>query len=86
MMLLGRLSSFGKVSFWLQNARLTYCRRFYYRPFLYFVTLASFIAMLRGRRHAWNKLDRTASIRTLPARAPIPAPSLAGIADNPIPV
>lgn len=37
--------------------------RVFYRPFLYWVTLRSVVAMFRGRRHGWNKLDRTATVR-----------------------
>ncbi len=45
--------------------------RFYYRPLLYLVTIAAFIAMLRGRRHSWNKLERSASVPCDPMQSGI---------------
>lgn len=37
-------------------------QRFFYRPILYLVTFRAALAVLRGRRHGWNKLCRTASV------------------------
>jgi cellulose synthase/poly-beta-1,6-N-acetylglucosamine synthase-like glycosyltransferase len=37
-------------------------QRFFYRPILYLVTLHATLAMLKGRRHGWNKLRRTATV------------------------
>lgn len=39
-------------------------QRFYYRQFMYIITFRSIIAILRGRRHGWNKLKRTGSVTT----------------------
>ena len=33
-------------------------QRFYYRQFMYIVTLSGLLAALRGGRHGWNKLER----------------------------
>jgi len=38
-------------------------QRFFYRQFMYVVTFKSIIASFKGRRHGWNKLDRTNSIK-----------------------
>ncbi len=38
-------------------------QRFFYRQFMYVITYRSIIASLRGNRHGWNKLERTANIR-----------------------
>lgn len=37
-------------------------QRFYYRPFMYVVTLRSLLAAVIGRRHGWNKLERHGSV------------------------
>ena len=37
-------------------------QRFYYRQFMYIITFRSILAILRGRRHGWNKLKRTGSV------------------------
>jgi peptidoglycan-N-acetylglucosamine deacetylase len=37
-------------------------QRFYYRQFLYIVTLCAVMAILRGGRRGWNKLIRTGSV------------------------
>lgn len=37
-------------------------QRFCYRQFMYVVTLAALLAAVRGRRHGWNKLERSASV------------------------
>jgi peptidoglycan-N-acetylglucosamine deacetylase len=37
-------------------------QRFYYRQFMYVVAIKALIASLRGRRHTWNKLDRSANV------------------------
>jgi peptidoglycan-N-acetylglucosamine deacetylase len=34
-------------------------QRFFYRQFMYFVTFKSIFAAIKGRRHGWNKLNRT---------------------------
>ena len=40
-------------------------QRFFYRQFMYIITYRSIIAMLRGRRHGWNKLERTGNVKSL---------------------
>jgi peptidoglycan-N-acetylglucosamine deacetylase len=57
-------------------------QRFYYRQFMYVVTIAALLAALRGRRHGWNKLSRTGTVRmpkpsiphpiSIPSRTPAP--------------
>jgi cellulose synthase/poly-beta-1,6-N-acetylglucosamine synthase-like glycosyltransferase/spore germination protein YaaH/peptidoglycan/xylan/chitin deacetylase (PgdA/CDA1 family) len=37
-------------------------QRFYYRQFMYVVAIKALAASLRGRRHGWNKLERSASL------------------------
>lgn len=37
-------------------------QRFFYRQFMYFVTFKSIFAAIKGRRHGWNKLNRTNSV------------------------
>lgn len=37
-------------------------QRFYYRQFLYVVTFAAVLAVLRGGRRGWNKLERTGNM------------------------
>ncbi len=37
-------------------------QRFYYRQFLYVTILRAIIAMLRGQRYGWNKLQRTGTV------------------------
>ena len=34
-------------------------QRFFYRQFMYVITYRAIVAMLKGRRYGWNKLDRT---------------------------
>lgn len=34
-------------------------QRFFYRQFMYVVTYRSLVAILRGKRHGWDKIDRT---------------------------
>ncbi len=48
-------------------------QRFTYRQFLYLVSARAMLAVLLGSRHGWRKLERTASVVSLPTRA---APSL----------
>ncbi|HWB55101.1 MAG TPA: glycosyltransferase family 2 protein, partial [Tepidisphaeraceae bacterium] len=58
-------------------------QRFVYRPILYLVTQRAAFAMIRGRRHAWNKLQRTASIRqTLMPIVKIPIPQSVVMSDG----
>ena len=47
-------------------------QRFLYRPFLYWVATNAVIAVLRGRRHGWNKLQRRGTVEAVPQR---PGPS-----------
>ncbi len=37
-------------------------QRFYYRQFMYFVTMRAAFAAVRGARHGWNKLERTGTV------------------------
>jgi cellulose synthase/poly-beta-1,6-N-acetylglucosamine synthase-like glycosyltransferase/spore germination protein YaaH/peptidoglycan/xylan/chitin deacetylase (PgdA/CDA1 family) len=37
-------------------------QRFFYRQFMYYITYKSIIAMIRGRSHGWNKLQRTGNV------------------------
>jgi len=37
-------------------------QRFFYRQFMYIVTYKSIIAILKGRHHGWNKLNRTGNV------------------------
>ncbi len=54
-------------------------QRFYYRQFMYIVTLAAVLACCRGRRHFWNKLDRSGSVRvTASAQRPRRVAAIAG--------
>lgn len=39
-------------------------QRFFYRQFMYLVTFNTLAAAIRGRRHGWNKLERTNSVET----------------------
>jgi cellulose synthase/poly-beta-1,6-N-acetylglucosamine synthase-like glycosyltransferase/spore germination protein YaaH/peptidoglycan/xylan/chitin deacetylase (PgdA/CDA1 family) len=39
-------------------------QRFFYRQFLYVTIIRAIIAMLRGRRYGWNKLQRTGTVAT----------------------
>jgi cellulose synthase/poly-beta-1,6-N-acetylglucosamine synthase-like glycosyltransferase len=75
----------------LRDLWVVMAQRFYYRPFMYVITLRSLLAALRGSRHGWNKLDRHATVqvesRPLVAPAPThsprprqPRPQLAGSA------
>jgi peptidoglycan-N-acetylglucosamine deacetylase len=41
-------------------------QRFYYRQFMYVVTFRAVLEAIRGRRHGWNKLDRQATVTTVP--------------------
>lgn len=56
-----------------------FVQRFCYRQFMYIVTFAAAIAVIRGRRHGWNKLDRLASVE-VPERLSTKAPSEAAAA------
>ena len=42
----------------LKELWVVLAQRFYYRPFMYVVTLRSLMAAVIGRRHGWNKLER----------------------------
>jgi cellulose synthase/poly-beta-1,6-N-acetylglucosamine synthase-like glycosyltransferase/peptidoglycan/xylan/chitin deacetylase (PgdA/CDA1 family)/spore germination protein YaaH len=48
---------------------VVFIQRFYYRQFMYFVTIAAMLAGLSGRRHGWNKLQRTGTVRHMPVAA-----------------
>lgn len=54
-----------------------FVQRFCYRQFMYIVTFAAAIAVIRGRRHGWNKLDRLASVEVPDRLAPKPEPETA---------
>jgi cellulose synthase/poly-beta-1,6-N-acetylglucosamine synthase-like glycosyltransferase/peptidoglycan/xylan/chitin deacetylase (PgdA/CDA1 family)/spore germination protein YaaH len=47
----------------LVDVWVVFIQRFYYRQFMYVVTFAAVLGVLGGRRHAWNKLHRTGSVR-----------------------
>ena len=53
-----RLEKRGLKDLWVVMAQ-----RFYYRPFMYVVTLRSLLAAVAGRRHGWNKLERHGSVQ-----------------------
>lgn len=38
-------------------------QRFFYRQFMYVITYKSILAIIRGRRHGWNKLQRTGNVK-----------------------
>ncbi|MDD2786347.1 MAG: glycosyltransferase [Patescibacteria group bacterium] len=44
-------------------------QRFYYRQFMYVTIIRAIIAMLRGRRYGWNKLQRTGTVAAVPSLA-----------------
>ena len=54
------------------SALVILVQRFYYRQFLYIVTFAALLAVLRGGRRGWNKLERTGSV-AVPIEAAQPA-------------
>lgn len=37
-------------------------QRFFYRQFMYVITYRSLVAILRGKKHGWNKIDRTGAM------------------------
>ncbi|MDB4978108.1 MAG: glycosyl transferase, group 2 family protein/polysaccharide deacetylase family protein [Candidatus Peribacteria bacterium] len=37
-------------------------QRFFYRQFMYVITFRSIVAVLRGRSHHWNKLERKGNV------------------------
>lgn len=37
-------------------------QRFFYRQFMYVIAYRSLLAVLKGRRHGWNKLERTGNV------------------------
>ena len=39
-------------------------QRFFYRQFMYVITYRSMLAMMRGKHHGWNKLQRTGSVKS----------------------
>jgi len=42
---------------------LVLIQRFFYRQFMYYITYKSIIAILRGRKYGWNKLERTGTVK-----------------------
>ena len=44
------------------NLWVVVVQRFIYRPFLYWVAISALVAVIRGRRHGWNKLQRSGSV------------------------
>jgi cellulose synthase/poly-beta-1,6-N-acetylglucosamine synthase-like glycosyltransferase/spore germination protein YaaH/peptidoglycan/xylan/chitin deacetylase (PgdA/CDA1 family) len=46
----------------LTGAWVVFIQRFYYRQFMYVVTIAALLASFAGRRHGWNKLNRSGSV------------------------
>ncbi|MCE9599381.1 MAG: glycosyltransferase [Spirochaetia bacterium] len=46
---------------------LVLIQRFFYRQFMYFITFKAMFAMLKGRRHGWNKLERQGTVKLTPA-------------------
>ncbi|MBL8019552.1 MAG: glycosyltransferase [Leptospirales bacterium] len=42
---------------------LVLIQRFFYRQFMYFITFKAMFAMLKGRRHGWNKLERQGTVK-----------------------
>ncbi len=54
-------------------------QRFFYRQFMYVVTLRALVAALRGARHGWNKLSRLGTVSGHPEGAERrPSPALQG--------
>jgi cellulose synthase/poly-beta-1,6-N-acetylglucosamine synthase-like glycosyltransferase/spore germination protein YaaH len=41
-------------------------QRFFYRQFMYYITYKSILAIIRGRSHGWNKLQRTGNVNLRP--------------------
>ncbi len=41
---------------------MAFVQRFYYRQFLYITIIRAIIAILRGKRYGWNKLDRLGTV------------------------
>lgn len=59
------------MAFTIEKAPLKYLmlvliQRFFYRQFMYVITFKSIIAAMKGRRHGWNKLNRTSSVAIPP--------------------
>jgi len=54
--------SFGIMKRPPASALVILVQRFFYRQFLYVVTFAALLAVLRGGRRGWNKLERTGSV------------------------
>jgi Glycosyltransferases, probably involved in cell wall biogenesis len=55
------------MAFIIEKAPLHYLllvliQRFFYRQFMYVITFKSIVAAIKGRRHGWNKLNRTSSV------------------------
>lgn len=55
------------IAFTLEKAPMKYLflvliQRFFYRQFMYIITFKSILAVLKGRKHSWNKLKRTNSV------------------------
>lgn len=57
----------------LSSLWTVFVQRFCHRQFMYVVTFSAAIACIRGGRHGWNKLDRTASVR-IPTRLRVQQP------------
>jgi cellulose synthase/poly-beta-1,6-N-acetylglucosamine synthase-like glycosyltransferase/spore germination protein YaaH/peptidoglycan/xylan/chitin deacetylase (PgdA/CDA1 family) len=38
-------------------------QRFFYRQFMYYITYKSIIAIFKGRKHGWNKLERRGTVK-----------------------
>lgn len=56
------------IAFSLEKSRkrflfYVFIQRFFYRQFMYVITYKSIIAAIKGRKHGWNKLKRTNSVK-----------------------
>ncbi len=60
--LVGSLIAFGLDRRSPKSLWVVLIQRLFYRQFMYIVTFKSLIAAVRGGRHGWNKLDRSASV------------------------
>ncbi|MEI6603467.1 MAG: polysaccharide deacetylase family protein [Clostridia bacterium] len=61
--LTGSLIAFALEKTPLRYIWLILIQRFFYRQFMYITTFKAIIAALEGRRHGWNKLKRTNSVK-----------------------
>jgi peptidoglycan-N-acetylglucosamine deacetylase len=57
--LAGAIVAFALEGHRMRNPWLVLVQRVYYRPLIYLITCKSLLAALRGRRHGWNKLERS---------------------------